>query len=189
MCACHASKYPGGPSVLSLRKVSPERLGTAVAACRSAFTLVALGCMSVACVQGTAYVDVPAGWAEIRVDEKFAFALPPGMAPVETRSLDSNVQRWEGQGLVVHFDYGRFSDPLTLYARKPGYVASTERIAGRTASVVSFNLEGRQRFTAVHFPDVGRDPYNQVLKLTLVVESSPDSEAKLPLQIIHSVRF
>jgi hypothetical protein len=132
-------------------------------------------------------MDIPADWIKIKVNDKFAFWIPPGLAAVRVRGVDSHVQRWETEKIVVHFDFGRFSDPLTLYSRKKSHVVTAEQISGRSATIVSFERDDGWQFTAIHFPDLGKDTSGQVVKLTLVVETDPKVSKEVPLKIVKSV--
>jgi len=100
-----------------------------------------LTCILLACSRGVIQVDIPTDWTEVKVNDKFMFWVPPKLIAVDVRAIDSHVQRWESQDIIVHFDYGRFSDPLTFYSRKKSYETITEQISGYSATIVSFERE------------------------------------------------
>ncbi len=130
-----------------------------------------------------------AGWVTVDADGKFTLSLPASLVPVQQRSVDSLARRWKGEQLVVHFDYGRYADPLIFYRDKKGYRAFTDQIDARPALVVEFERDDGWRFTAAHFADLGPDPFGQTIKLTVVVESGPGVGSDIPFRIVRSVRF
>lgn len=132
---------------------------------------------------------VPTDWMKVNVNDRFAFWIPPGLVAADAQGIDSYIQRWESEDIIVHFDYGRFSDPLTSYSRKKSYEPTTEQISGYSASIVSFEFDNGWWFTAIHFPDLRRDSFGQVIKLTLVAETSPRVDKEVPLKIVKSVTF
>jgi len=125
----------------------------------------------------------------IEANNEFCFWLPPALVASDKLSHDSYVRRWESKDVVVHFDYGRFSDPLTLYSRKNSYEAATERIGGYTTTIVSFQRDDGSRFTAAHFPDLGSDQFGRTVKLTLAVDTHPKVPEDVPLKIVRSITF
>ena len=129
------------------------------------------------------------GWVTVDVDGKFTFSLPQSLVPAEQRSVDSLVRRWEGEELAVHLDYGRYADPLIFYRRKKGCREATEQIDSHPVFVVEFERDDGWRFTAVHFSDLGSDPFGQTIKLTVVAESGPSIEKDIPLRIVRSIKF
>jgi hypothetical protein len=137
----------------------------------------------------SALASVDAGWDMVDADGKFTFSLPKSLVPVEQRSVDSLVRRWEGKQLAVHFDYGRYADPLITYRDKKGYRGTTAQIDNHPVSVVEFERDHGWRFTAVHFSDLGSDLFGQTVKLTVVAESGPNIEKDIPWRILRSVRF
>lgn len=134
-------------------------------------------------------MDLPSDWVQIEAAGTFSFWLPPDLAEVSTRGIDSVVRRWESEDLTALMDYGRFSDPLTEYSAQKSYQETSEQIAGHAARIVSFRQDDGWAFTAVHFPNLGSNASGHTLKLTLVVKSSPQLSQDVPLQIVRSVSF
>ena len=134
-------------------------------------------------------MSIPRNWMRIEANNEFCFWLPPALVASDKLSHDSYVRRWESKDVVVHFDYGRFSDPLTLYSRKNSYEAATERIGGYTTTIVSFQRDDGSRFTAAHFPDLGSDQFGRTVKLTLAVDTHPKVPEDVPLKIVRSITF
>jgi len=134
-------------------------------------------------------MEIPTDWKKVEAGGKFTFWIPPALEEVGVRAIDSTVRRWEGKEMMVHFDYGRFSDPLTLYSEKKLFETASELIDNRSARIVSFERVDGWYLTAVHFPELGKDKYQRTLKLTLVVESAPGVSKEVPTTIVKSVRF
>jgi hypothetical protein len=153
----------------------------------------AVGCLTALLLlvysRGTSNMEVYQDWTLVEVDDKFSLRLPASLTKRGTRPIDSDTRRWEGPDLIVHSDYGRFSDPLTTYSRKKSHRAETASIGGDQATIVSFEQDNGWLFTAVHFPNLGEDAFGGILKLTLVVESSPEVDPGVPMRIVTSVRF
>ena len=125
----------------------------------------------------------------IEANNKFSFWLPPTLVARDVQSHDSYMRRWESKDMVVKFDYGRYSDPLTFYSRKNSYEAATERIGGYATKIVSFQRDDDWRFTAAHFPDLGSEQFGRTVKLTLTVDTNPKVPRDVPLKIVRSVTF
>jgi len=134
-------------------------------------------------------MNIPIDWKKVEVKNVFAIWLPPTLREEYVSAVDSSVRRWANENIIVHFDLGRFSDPLTLYSQKRAFEMSSEQIDGVTATLVSFHQDNGWYLTAVHFPDLGKDRFGQTVKLTLVVEAKAIVDKQVPLRIVRSVQF
>jgi hypothetical protein len=134
-------------------------------------------------------LDTSFDWIEIEVHDRFSFQLPSNLKEVDIKGIDSFVRRWESQDLIVHFDYGLYSDPLTTYTKKKLYKATLDNIDGHLTSIISFQKEDGWYFMAVHFHDLGRDRWGRIVKLTFIVENSQDAKREVPLRIVKSISF
>jgi uncharacterized protein YijF (DUF1287 family) len=132
-------------------------------------------------------VDVPTDWKVVRINNKFSFWIPPSVTEVEGRSIDSYSRRWKGDDITINFDYGLFSDPLTLYSRKKSYQITNEKIDNYSARIVSFQRDNGWSFVGVHFPELGKNKFDQIVKLTLVVESGPKIDKEIGSRIVKSI--
>jgi uncharacterized protein YijF (DUF1287 family) len=132
-------------------------------------------------------VDVPTDWIIVRINNKFNFWIPPSVIEVEGRSIDSYSRRWKGDDIAINFDYGPFSDPLTLYSRKKSYQITNEKIDNYSARIVSFQKDNDWNFVGIHFPDLGKNKFDQIIKLTLVVESGPKIDKEIGSRIAKSI--
>jgi hypothetical protein len=134
-------------------------------------------------------MGLPNDWIKIEDNNKFTFWIPPGLREAKIHPIDSHLRRWESENLVVQFDYGQFSDPLTLYSRKGQYKTTNDQISNYAANIISFQRDSGWHFNGAHFPDLGKDSYGHVIKITLTVESGPEVDRELPLKIVRSIRF
>lgn len=134
-------------------------------------------------------MDATIEWTRTETNAGFSFLLPSTLVPSGGQGIDSNIQRWQSKDLAVNYDYGRFSDSLTLYSRKKNYRASTLLLEGYTATLVSFERDDGWRFTGIHFPDLGRDRFDRTIKLTLVVEASAEINEGVSEKILRSICF
>lgn len=134
-------------------------------------------------------VNVPTDWIKIQVNNIFSFWVPSSVKEVESRSIDSYSRRWKGDDIVLNIDYGPFSDPLTLYSRKKSYQITSKNIENYPARIVSFEKDSGWNFVGVHFSDLGRNKFDQIIKLTLVVESAPKIDKEIGSRIVKSIRL
>ncbi len=128
-------------------------------------------------------------WKVVRINDTFSFQIPPLVIEVEGRSVDSYSRYWKGDDITINFDYGRFSDPLTLYSRKNSYQITNEKINNYSARIVSFQRENGWNFIGVHFQALGKNKFDQIIKLTLVVETGPKIDKEIGSRIIKSIRL
>jgi hypothetical protein len=134
-------------------------------------------------------MNIPEDWIKVEVAKKFIFWLPPNLIIGHDRGIDSFVQQWKGNNIRIELDYGRFSDPLTLYSRKRSYNAVVDRVGGYVATVVSFQEDDGWNFVGIHFPDLGKDTFGQAVKMTLIMRTDPRIGKQIPLKIIESIEF
>ena len=127
-------------------------------------------------------------WIQVQISDRFSFSIPPFVREVEGESIDSYSRRWKGDDIAINIDYGIFSDPLTLYSKKKSYRVFDEKIDNNLARIVSFQKEDGWNFIGIHFPDLGKNKFNQTIKLTLVVEVSPKMDNQIGFKIIKSIK-
>lgn len=127
-------------------------------------------------------------WIQVQITDKCSFMVPPALVEVKARSIDSHSRGWKGNGITVNFDYGLFSDPLTLYSNKLSFHISEEKIDGLQARIVWFQKDDGWNIIGIHFLDLGKNNYNQTIKLTVVVEIGPNVDKEIGFRIIKSVK-
>lgn len=128
-------------------------------------------------------------WKQVNFEGIFTFSLPAALSEVPMQSIDSNTASWAGEGITVRIDFGLFSDPLTSFTGHPGYNVSNEKIGSHTARIIRFDREDKGHFVAAHFHDLteGRDAPPK--KLTIVIETSQETEVAIAEKIIRSIKF
>jgi hypothetical protein len=132
-------------------------------------------------------VEIPTDWILIQINNEFSFWIPPSVMEVKGHSIDSYSRHWKGVDIVINFDYGLFSDPLTLYSRNKSYQITNVNINNYAARKVSFQKDNGWNFVGVHFPNLGKNKFGQIIKLTLVVESGPEVDKEIGSRIIKSI--
>jgi hypothetical protein len=61
-----------------------------------------------------------------------------------------------------------------------------EKTDNYSARIVSFEKDNGWNFVGVHFPDLGKNKFDQIIKLTLVVESAPKIDKEIGSRIVKS---
>lgn len=112
----------------------------------------------------------PAGWVREDARGLFSFLRPPALAPREVVGFDSYVGEYRGEGAVLRFDYGAYSDPLRDYGQR-GYARRAVSVSGRDAVLARYRLsedeEGRTWFAGLHVPRVEPTASGAIRRLTL----------------------
>jgi len=117
---------------------------------RSSFVLIAFGALSLFCgvpARSSAEVLIPPcpaprsnvkSWSRIDAG-KFHFRLPSDFREVKIRPIDSYVRSFQTRdsSIIVNFDWGAFSDPLTDNYATRQTESCSERIGGRMARVIT----------------------------------------------------
>jgi hypothetical protein len=102
---------------------------------------------------------LPPSWVTIDA-RQFTFSAPPDLRAVPVRGIDSYVGRYTNQTVVLSFDYGWYSDPLTdNYKQRANYKKEHTKVDGRKAVIVTFSRPSEQHAfdhcIGIHFPDLG----------------------------------
>jgi len=134
-------------------------------------------------------VRAPVDWKRIDAGPFYFFApadirdaTAPGIA------YDSYAREFVGQALVLHFDYGQWSNDLNY--DYPSFRAHQETIGGKPAKMVSFIAppakEFRyENFRAVYFVDTGKPN----MHLTMTASCDGVSSCRDAEEIFRTVRF
>ncbi len=129
----------------------------------------------------------PAGWRSIDTGP-FSALVPPGWQYNRAQGIDSFAGRFEGDGVVLFFDYGWYSNSLP-FDDDPAYHVHWESIGGREAKIVYPVTGGGQ--TGIYFPDVGQanGALDMATRHNLIGENLTPEQRKIALQIFRSIRF
>jgi hypothetical protein len=100
----------------------------------------------------------------------------------QLQGFDSYVGEFVGEGVVLTFDLGPYSSPLTE-AKEPTYVIAHKSIGGFSAKIVSPRTPGHG-LTAAYFRNVG---YSNAL--CLWGKDLTSEQQELALKIFDTLRF
>lgn len=131
---------------------------------------------------GCSSVSGPAGdWLKVEAGA-FSIYTPPGWEFHKRQGIDSYVGEFAGNGVVLAFDFGRYSNPLKEY-HEPAYVVAHEVVGGYGAKIVSPKVSGHG-VTGIYFAKVsGSD------KLCLYGQDLTDTQQELALRIFRTIQF
>jgi hypothetical protein len=104
--------------------------------------------------EGRNVVMAPANWHKVEAGA-FSLFAPLGWESHQLQGVDSYVGEFVGDGVVLRFDFGRYSSGYLKKAKKPAYVIGHESIGGFPAKIASPRTPGRG-ITGVYFHNVGR---------------------------------
>jgi hypothetical protein len=121
------------------------------------------------------------GWLKVEAGA-FSIYAPPGWKFHQRQGIDSFVGEFAGDGIVLSFDFGPYSNPLDE-AREPTYVVTHETIGGHKEKIVSPSVPGHG-ITGIYFPEI--TGWN---KLCLYGQNLTDTQQKLALRIFRTIRF
>ena len=84
-------------------------------------------------------VAMPADWVIISAGKAFTFKAPADTVRYTDggMAIDSFVRMYRNSQFTLMFDYGQWSNDLSGFKSKPGYVFDTAEIDGRKATVVT----------------------------------------------------
>ena len=94
----------------------------------------------------------PANWHKVDAGP-FSILAPSGWDFHQLEGVDSFVGEFVGDGIILRFDFGGYSNPLKE-EKKPAYVVVHKSIGGFRAKVVSPRTPGHG-IAGVYFRDVG----------------------------------
>ena len=140
-------------------------------------------CLSIV---GCSYKDKPpTNWQKIDAGA-FSLYAPPGWRFHKEQGIDSYVGEVVGDGVVLNFDFGQFSNSLSD-AQEPPYIVAHEFIDGFEAKLVSPRTPGHG-MTAIYFPNV--PSFLEVdNKLCLVGNDLTAAQQEVALRIFRTIRF
>jgi hypothetical protein len=123
----------------------------------------------------------PANWHKVDAGP-FSILAPSGWEFHQLEGTDSYVGEFVGQGVVLRFDFGGYSNPLKE-EKKPTYVVIHKSIGGRRAKIVSPRTPGHG-ITGVYLHNVGDSN-----ALTLFGHDLTSTQQELVLKIFDTLRF
>lgn len=121
------------------------------------------------------------GWHKVDAGP-FSILAPPGWEFHQLQGVDSYVGEFVGDGVVLTFDFGGYSNPLKE-EKKPVYAVIRKSIGGHRAKIVSPRTPGHG-ITGVYFRNVGHSS-----ALTLFGHDLTSTQQELALKIFDTLRF
>ncbi len=134
--------------------------------------------------------DIEGGWKTIDAEGKFSFDLPQSMNKKEVRPLDSFVQQYVGDGMLVTFDYGWFSDPLDRYESEPEYWREQKKVDGYDATLIGYkpDADWGKYNAGIAFRNITNDGI-QFNHLTMSISYNNSEDKNTTIKILESIRF
>ena len=121
------------------------------------------------------------GWLKLEAGA-FSLYAPSGWGFHKKQGVDSYVGEFSGDGIVLKFDYGRYSSDLRD-AVEPKYVVSQEKVDGHKSKIVYPRASGHG-ITGIYFSKVGGSD-----KLCLWGQELTESQRELALKVFRTIRF
>jgi hypothetical protein len=131
--------------------------------------------------QGASPIAAPNDWHRLDAGP-FSILAPSAWEFRQLVGVDSYVGEFVGNGLVLTFDFGGYSNPLKE-EKGPAYVVVYKSIGGRRAKIVGPKTPG-QGITGVYFRNAG---YSSAL--TLFARDLTSTQQQLVLEIFETLRF
>jgi hypothetical protein len=133
----------------------------------------------------------PDGWVKVEAGAFLIYA-PPGWELHKRQGIDSYVGEFAGDGVVLSFDFGEYSNSLEEF-HEPTYVVTQEFIGGYKARIVSPRTPGHG-VTGIYFPRVTGSGSHRVLghrpnSLCLNGQDLTDTQQELALKIFRTIQF
>jgi len=127
-------------------------------------------------------VRAPTGWHKLE-GGPFSLFAPLGWEFHQRQGVDSYIGEFVGEGIVLNFDFGRYSSGYLKKAKKPDYVIAHESIGGFPAKIVSPRMPGHG-LTGIYFRRVFGSN-----ELCLYGEDLTSAQQELVLRIFETIRF
>jgi len=153
---------------------------------REAASVGVLLCSICLSMVGCSYRDKPpTDWQKIDAGA-FSLYAPQGWKFHKKQGIDSYVGEIAGDGVILSFDFGQFSNSLSD-AQEPSYAVAHEFIHGSEAKIVSPRTPG-QGITAIYFPSIPSF-LKADNKLCLVGNDLTAAQQEVALRIFRTIRF
>jgi hypothetical protein len=121
------------------------------------------------------------GWTKLDAGA-FSLSAPSGWEFHKMQGVDSYVGKFSGDGIVLKFDYGMYSDDLRDTVA-PRYVTTEQQVGSHKSKIVYPRAPGHG-ITAIYFPSAaGSD------KLCLWGQDFTQPQQELALEIFRTIRF
>jgi hypothetical protein len=135
-------------------------------------------------------IDIEGGWKTIDAEGKFSFDLPQSMNKKEVLPMDSFVQHYVGDGMLVIFDYGWFSDPLDRYESEPEYWREQKKVGGFDATLIGYkpDADWGKYHAGIAFRNITNDGIVPT-HFTMSISYNNSEDKNTAIKILESIRF
>ena len=126
-------------------------------------------------------------WRTFEVPTAFEFDAPCSMTGGPLQGVDSLVGNYSADGIVMYYDYGSFSSPLTEWNGHDEYARKATVVDGRAAEIVT----ARDPADALGFLAglVIPQARGESVRLTLYANASDATRRDLVVRIFETVTF
>lgn len=122
-------------------------------------------------------------WQKIENDY-FSFSLPPAFKKTEARGKDSFVEEYVAEGILVRFDYGKYSNRFGGWPPDTKFEALN--INGKTAKVGTTEQALQKGFSCATQVNI---PLDGGLALTMFAACHSETELALARKVFESITF
>jgi hypothetical protein len=139
------------------------------------------------CNMSVGSADSPGDWKVIE-NKDFSFRVPPQFVKTDARGIDSFVEEYKGEGVVLSFDFGGWSNDFGDWPNTTKY--ESVKIDDRNARIGTVKDSfGRPSpyGTQVHFAKI--DPKKPGLKLSMFASCATVKDIELAHKIFKSIKF
>jgi len=138
--------------------------------------------------------SVSPDWIRVDASGRFSFAVPPALKKTKAVGIDSYVEEYRSEAMVLAFDYGQYSNKLNNDEGNFDYRARFITIGGRNAKLVTWTFksptDGFKYFAAVYFARVdGSHRGFDAPRLTMDISCKTIDDQKLATRILRTVTF
>lgn len=157
--------------------------------------LAALIVMAGAAVAGCLHAGSPDAVSdgdELTIPGRFSLRAMNGARLLPSSAIDSAAGRIQGDGFVIEYDHGPYSDPLDRIEGDEEYQAKEIMLDSRRARIVTLRsakrFPGRPYFVGVHFPDIGTTSLGRTRLSVYAATPTPQARAKVE-RILATIRI
>lgn len=143
---------------------------------------------TIGCTRHAEPVTAPEGWTRYDM-RSFSFWAPEGMTEIAVQPIDSYVRQFSGHGMVLIFDYGLYSHPLTG-AKRSHYESIDGQIA-RLASYDNFDPNAAAGGFPFGYWEAAYFRYTSErdIRFTMTINCKDVSACRDAQQVLRTIRF
>lgn len=156
-------------------------------------TLAAIFAVTGAIAAGCSQAAPPgAAGDELLIPGRFSLQTGGETRLLPVAAIDSAIGRIQGDGFVIEYDHGPYSDPLRPIDGDEEFQAREAVLDGHKARIVTLRsasrYPGRPYFIGVHFPELGASSLGKTRLTVYAALETPQLRTKVE-QILLTVRI